>query len=157
MQFLADESCDFSVVRALRAAGHDVAAVAEIAPRADDAAVVQMALSESRVLLTEDRDFGRLVYAEGRPSSGVVLIRFPAAARATLPDAILSLVQAHGQVLEGCFVVVSPTRFVLAEAQAAQVTWLLRARNRGPAGPWRVGVACRRNSSLPGVLRAMAA
>jgi hypothetical protein len=31
MHFLADESCDFAVVRALRAAGHDVKAVAEVA------------------------------------------------------------------------------------------------------------------------------
>jgi predicted nucleic acid-binding OB-fold protein len=31
MHFLADESCDFGVVRALRAAGHDVKAVAEVA------------------------------------------------------------------------------------------------------------------------------
>ncbi len=34
MLFLADESCDFAVVRTLRAAGHDVVAVAEISPRA---------------------------------------------------------------------------------------------------------------------------
>ncbi len=32
MRFLADESCDFSVVRALRSAGHDVAAIAEVSP-----------------------------------------------------------------------------------------------------------------------------
>jgi hypothetical protein len=31
MRFLADESCDFAVVRALRSAGHDVLAVAEVA------------------------------------------------------------------------------------------------------------------------------
>jgi uncharacterized protein (DUF433 family) len=31
VRFLADENCDFSVVRALRAAGHDVRAVAELA------------------------------------------------------------------------------------------------------------------------------
>ena len=31
MRLLADESCDFSVVRALRAAGHDVLAVSEVA------------------------------------------------------------------------------------------------------------------------------
>jgi len=30
MRFLADESCDFSVVRTLRSAGHDVAAIAEV-------------------------------------------------------------------------------------------------------------------------------
>ncbi|CAG0937031.1 hypothetical protein TFLX_05935 [Thermoflexales bacterium] len=30
LRFLADESCDFAVVRALRAAGFDVLAVSEI-------------------------------------------------------------------------------------------------------------------------------
>jgi hypothetical protein len=30
MRFLADESCDFRVIRALRAAGHDVMAVIEM-------------------------------------------------------------------------------------------------------------------------------
>jgi hypothetical protein len=32
VRFLADESCDFAVVRALREAGHDVAAIAEEQP-----------------------------------------------------------------------------------------------------------------------------
>jgi len=33
MRFLADESCDFIVVKALRAAGHDVLIVSEMAVR----------------------------------------------------------------------------------------------------------------------------
>lgn len=44
MQFLADESCDFGVVRSLRAAGHDVLAVAEISPRAEDEQVIDHAI-----------------------------------------------------------------------------------------------------------------
>jgi hypothetical protein len=36
VRFLADESCDFAVVRALREVGHDVVAVAEVFPRAED-------------------------------------------------------------------------------------------------------------------------
>jgi hypothetical protein len=36
MRFLADESCDFAVVRALRAAGHDVTAVAQDDSGVDD-------------------------------------------------------------------------------------------------------------------------
>ena len=60
MRFLADESCDFAVVTALRAAGHDVSAVVEISPRAKDVAVLALARSEARVLLTEDKDFGLL-------------------------------------------------------------------------------------------------
>jgi predicted nuclease of predicted toxin-antitoxin system len=58
VRFLADESCDFGVVTALRAAGHDVSAVVEITPSARDPAVLALVLSDARVLLTEDKDFG---------------------------------------------------------------------------------------------------
>jgi hypothetical protein len=44
MRFLADESCDFSVVRALRSAGHDVVAIAEVSPREEDDAVMERAV-----------------------------------------------------------------------------------------------------------------
>ena len=64
MRFLADESCDFAVVRALRADGHDVLAVAECSPGLDDALVMDLALREQRILLTEDKDFGQLVYSK---------------------------------------------------------------------------------------------
>jgi predicted nuclease of predicted toxin-antitoxin system len=63
VRFLADESCDFAVVTALRAAGHDVNAMVEISPRAKDSVVLDLARSEARVLLTEDKDFGLLAYA----------------------------------------------------------------------------------------------
>lgn len=77
MRFLADESCDFNVVRALRAAGFDVLAVAEVIPRATDDRVIERTAAEDRILLTEDKDFGQLVYASAEPSPGVVLIPFP--------------------------------------------------------------------------------
>ena len=57
MRFLADESCDFSIVRALRAAGHDVVAVREVTLGADDDVVLELAVREGRVLLTKDNDF----------------------------------------------------------------------------------------------------
>lgn len=50
MRFLADESCDFAVVRALRAAGHDVVAIAEVTPRAEDDAVIDLAVREERLV-----------------------------------------------------------------------------------------------------------
>ena len=44
MRFLADESCDFAVVVALRAAGHDVALVRERCPGAEDLVVAAAAV-----------------------------------------------------------------------------------------------------------------
>lgn len=56
MRFLADESCDFGVVRALRAAGHDVKAVVEDSPgwSSQVAGLVRvLSLSAFRVALGE--------------------------------------------------------------------------------------------------------
>jgi predicted nuclease of predicted toxin-antitoxin system len=110
LRFLADESCDFSVVRALRESGYDVVAVVERAPGAPDERVIELARSEERILLTEDRDFGRLVFAAAHASSGVVYIRFPAPRRSELPARILDLVQGEGERLARSFSVVGPTR-----------------------------------------------
>jgi predicted nuclease of predicted toxin-antitoxin system len=63
VKFLADESCDFVIIRALRGAGFDVVASAEIIPGAKDVEVLKKAQTEGRILLTEDKDFGQLVWA----------------------------------------------------------------------------------------------
>ncbi|WP_424207345.1 DUF5615 family PIN-like protein [Sulfuricaulis sp.] len=47
MRFLADESCDFAVVRVLRGAGHDVAAVRELSRGAADDVVIEIAVREN--------------------------------------------------------------------------------------------------------------
>jgi predicted nuclease of predicted toxin-antitoxin system len=110
VRFLADESCDFAVVMALRAASHDVTAVAEISPRAKDPVVLDIARAEARVLLTEDKDFGLLVYAGGQETAGVILIRFPSDARSGLAEAVLTVVQELGERIMGAFVVIEPGR-----------------------------------------------
>src|SRR4051794_5456830 len=110
MRFLADESCDFAVVRALRADGHDVIAIAEAAPQSRDTEVIDLAVREDRVLLTEDKDFGQLVYAGAHASSGVILLRFPLSARSALPSLVREMIQRLGERLMGSFVVLEPNR-----------------------------------------------
>jgi len=61
VQFLADESCDFNVVKAPRAAGFEIVPIAEVLPGATDVQVIELAVGEDRILLTEDKDFGRSI------------------------------------------------------------------------------------------------
>lgn len=117
MRFLADESCDFTVVRALRVAGHDVKAVVDVKPRADDETVIRLALSDSRVLLTEDKDFGQLVFASAVKSPGVVFLRFPGHARQTMARTVVELVAAGEEKINGRFVVVQPGRIRISQPQ----------------------------------------
>jgi len=110
MRFLADEGCDFNLVRALREAGHDVLAVCETSPRAGDIGIIELAVREERVLLTEDKDFGQLVFAHGKDVRGVVFLRYPFSIRQKLSEEVLRLIRQHGKKLAGCFVVVEPGR-----------------------------------------------
>src|SRR5271157_4714849 len=108
MRFLADECCDFAAVRILRARGHDVLAMSEFQSRSVDNELMARALAEDRILLTEDKDFGWLVFAGSVDSPGVILIRFPASARGSLAEAVLKLVSEHASKLAGAFVVLRP-------------------------------------------------
>jgi predicted nuclease of predicted toxin-antitoxin system len=110
MRFLADESCDFSVVRALRSAEHDVIAIAEVSPREEDDDVREMAVKDERILITEDKDFGQLVYADLRRTGGVIFIRFPARARRNLAETVVEVVRQRGRRLIGTFTVLQPGR-----------------------------------------------
>ncbi len=108
MRFLADECCDFAAVRSLRADGHDVLAVSEFQQRSVDKDVMELALTDDRILLTEDKDFGQLVFAGRVDSPGVILIRFPASARGLLGEAMAKLVRGK---LRGSATGNSPNQF----------------------------------------------
>jgi predicted nuclease of predicted toxin-antitoxin system len=110
VRFLADENCDYAIVRSLRDAGHDVVAVCEVSPRATDPEVIDQCVRENRVLITEDKDFGQLVYASGARATGVVLLRFPADRRAGLLQALLRVIETRGEQLVGRYVVIQPGR-----------------------------------------------
>ncbi|HEX9838922.1 MAG TPA: DUF5615 family PIN-like protein [Anaerolineales bacterium] len=108
LRFLADESCDFGVVQALRAEGYDVIALTEITSRTTDSEVIAQAYSEKRILLTEDKDFGQLVFASQADSAGVILIRYPGNARKSLQEAIIKLIRQQGSDIQSAFVVMQP-------------------------------------------------
>jgi predicted nuclease of predicted toxin-antitoxin system len=120
VRFLADESCDFAVVSALRNAGHDVSALVEISPGVEDRAVLALARSETRILLTEDKDFGLHVYAGGQQTAGVVLIRFRAGVRSSLGQTIVDVATELGDRMAGAFVVVEPGRARLSRSKIAE-------------------------------------
>jgi predicted nuclease of predicted toxin-antitoxin system len=80
MRFLLDESTEYRVASFLRDRGHDVTAVAHDYPAALlDEEVLEIARREERVLVTNDRDFGELVFRLGLPHNGVIFFRLPAA------------------------------------------------------------------------------
>ena len=108
MRFLVDESCDIALVQTLRAAGWDVIAVAEQCPGAADADVIVLAAGQNRILVTEDKDFGQLVYASGHGHCGVIFLRYPFPLAAHIAENLAALVKRQGAALSSAFVVIRP-------------------------------------------------
>jgi predicted nuclease of predicted toxin-antitoxin system len=119
MRFLADESCDVVLGKSLVQAGHDVLEVREARPGADDEYVVGLAISENRILLTEDKDFGWLIYAHGHKAIGVIFLRYPILERYRIAQDLVELVEQQNENLLGCFVTVTPKRIRIGRMPGA--------------------------------------
>ena len=52
--------------------GHDVLSALDVDPRASDAELLALAFADQRVVITEDKDFGQLVFQRGQPHYGII-------------------------------------------------------------------------------------
>lgn len=76
MRWLVDECVHRVIVDNLRSAGHDVSFVTDETPSSPDRAILHRADAERRILLTQDLDFGEMLFRERLvPGSGVILLR----------------------------------------------------------------------------------
>ena len=111
MRFLVDECCDIGLVRSLREDGHDVLYVLENQAGISDDAVLLEAYNDGRILLTEDKDFGELVYRLKKPSKGIILIRMNARERNMKWLRLKKLIENYEDRLPGHFVVIDSHKF----------------------------------------------
>lgn len=75
MRFLVDECTGPVVSRWLREQGHDVFSAYEEAAGDTDEALLRRAVLEDRILVTNDKDFGKLVIRQRMEHRGIVLLR----------------------------------------------------------------------------------
>ena len=108
MNLMCDESVERPVVERLRADGHSVVYVAELSPGITDHEVLVQANTLSAALVTNDKDFGELVYRQRRVHSGVVLTRLAGLSNDEKAAIVSAALAIHGAELVGAFSVVSP-------------------------------------------------
>jgi predicted nuclease of predicted toxin-antitoxin system len=108
MNLLADESVDRHIVERLRHDGHCVLYIAEMSPSVSDDVVLEQANLEDAVLITADKDFGELVYRQGRIHSGVVLLRLAGLSPMSKAEATSAALRDRGLEIQEAFAVVSP-------------------------------------------------
>jgi predicted nuclease of predicted toxin-antitoxin system len=76
MKLLANENFPKASVMLLRQLGYDIAYIAETDQGVTDKAVMGIAATENRLILTFDRDYGELIYKHNyKPEQGVLYLR----------------------------------------------------------------------------------
>ena len=108
--FLADECFSGSLLRALRVAGFDVTRPADLQPGASDSDVLALAFAQSRVILTEDTDFGELTVRLGLPTHGVIRVELNSLDKLAQAQRLISCLLTVGEGVVGALVTVEPTR-----------------------------------------------
>lgn len=107
MKFLVDESAGRSIASYLRFQGHDVASVQEDSPGIEDSRICKWANQEERVILTNDKGFGRLIFREQLPNRGVILLRLRDERAVNRIQVTSSLLASYGERIKDHFVVAS--------------------------------------------------
>ena len=76
MKILADQHISPRTVEFLKALGHDAVRVSEHLPNnAPDSSILARALTEGRVVLTQDLDFTGLIATSGRDRPSLIILR----------------------------------------------------------------------------------
>lgn len=107
MKFFVDECVGPSVAQWLKQNNFNAISVYDDLPGISDNEVLDKALSEDRILITNDKDFGEMIFKSRRQHCGVILLRLSNEKQSNKIMVLENLLKDHAQDLFGNFVVVT--------------------------------------------------
>ncbi len=110
MRFIVDECTGPQVAKWLQRQGYDAVSVFDELRGAEDDEIIRRALEERRILISNDKDFGRKVYADGRCHTGVILLRLNNERSASKIEVLSRLLREYKSDIPNTFVVVTEER-----------------------------------------------
>lgn len=114
-KILADEDVDCRIIKKLRDRGFVVISVLEECPGISDEDVLELAWKEKALLLTEDNDFGELIFAHKEKNNGVIFLRYDCK---EIQDVSASLINvlSHKDSLYEKFIVITVNKIRIRES-----------------------------------------
>jgi predicted nuclease of predicted toxin-antitoxin system len=107
MRFLLDESADYPLAPFLQSLGHNTTSIVRDYSRSlKDTEVLEIAKAEDRILITNDKDFGELVFRRRLSHAGIILFRLTDEDLAIKKEWLTYLLNQHPHQLKQ-FIVIS--------------------------------------------------
>lgn len=95
----------------LKKLGYDITWIAEENPSLDDISIFKIAQKENRILLTNDKDFGDIVFRQKLVSSGIVLFRIKGQDTREKIKLLTKVLVSHKDRISKHFVVITKEKF----------------------------------------------
>ncbi len=115
MQFLVDECTGPAVANWLHNNGYHVFSVFDEAKGMSDIEIIHKAATEVYILITNDKDFGELVFRQGKAHCGVILLRLRDERSANKINVINKVLNNFSESLSGLFVVATEDLIRIAQ------------------------------------------
>jgi len=109
-EIIADENCHAGIIAHLRSLGFAVLSVRESFPGISDQKVLDLTIQNNALLVTEDSDFGELVFSHHNPAVGVVFLRYAPEEWKETSAALAKVLSSRAQEFRGKFVVLAKNK-----------------------------------------------
>ncbi|HET9136928.1 MAG TPA: DUF5615 family PIN-like protein [Candidatus Kapabacteria bacterium] len=107
---IADENLDSRIISDIRAIPIPVYSIAEEQPGISDEDIAKIAATSGKIILTRDKDFADLVFAEGMKDISVILLRYRNENRELMLSHLLTWLSKDPSELYGKFITISEHR-----------------------------------------------
>lgn len=111
LKFLIDENVGQSIAEYLIQQGYDVLMAGETLSGREDLQLFEVAYQQNRIIVTNDKGFGFLVFRQAKPAKGIILFRFSTESPALKIAALEKVLQQSRDKVLSRFVVITEAGF----------------------------------------------
>ena len=115
LKFLVDIGVGKKAEKWLNENGYDSKPVRGINPKAKDSEILKMAISETRMVITMDKDFGELVFNSKADHAGVLILRLEGAMADEKVEIIKKILRSYSDKMYKKFCVFQDGRLRIKE------------------------------------------
>ena len=120
MKFLADVNVEKGVVEYLLEKNYDIKWIPDYNCEMSDEDLLHLAHIENRIIVTNDKDFGELIYLQKKISNGIILFRVKGQKSEEKVNLIKYLLENYGEKILNHYIVITEDKIRVIPMEVAK-------------------------------------